>query len=88
MLEGDEWKADYPHKDDEGPEAKLARELYAKHLQWRVTVEQAIRDLHASLPVKSSDFDLFSFEEMRMWGLKHCRKRAKDVNNDHEADGA
>jgi hypothetical protein len=48
----------------------------------------AIVRLHASLPEKSSDLDLFTFAEIKRWGLKHVRKRAKPINNDHEADGA
>lgn len=77
MLEGDEWKRDYDYRDDEGPEAKMAREMHAKHLRYRAGVDQAIRDLHASLPEKSSDLDLFTFEEIKRWDLKHTRKRAK-----------
>jgi hypothetical protein len=78
----------YEHQGDEGPEAQMAREIAARDERRKAAMEQAIRDLHASLPEKSSDFELFTFAEVKQWGLKHTRKRSRGMNNDHEDDGA
>ncbi|MCC2626391.1 MAG: hypothetical protein K0S14_41 [Thermomicrobiales bacterium] len=77
-LDGDEWMRDYPHREDEGPEARMHR----LQLEQEARAHVEIVKLHASLPAKSSDLDLFTFKEMRQWNLKHCRKRAHDEEDD------
>jgi hypothetical protein len=77
-LEGDEWKRDYDHQGDETPMARMFR------LQGELeeAYHREIVKLHASLPEKSSDLDLFTFAEIKQWGLKHCRKRARPTEED------
>lgn len=64
--------------DEDGPEAQMARAQ--KKLEEHF--HQQIVKLHASLPEKSSDWDLFTFAEVKRWGLKHVRKRAKPLEED------
>lgn len=71
MLEGDEWKGEDYDRRFEGPEAKLQQAYHRE-----------IVKLHKSLPEKSSDLDLFTFAEIKQWGLRHCRKRAKDIEDE------
>jgi hypothetical protein len=71
--------------DDESPEAKMFREQAAQENKDEAVVEALL----ASLTPADAQMDLFTAQEIVDWGLKHCRKRAKEpTNNDHEADGA
>jgi hypothetical protein len=72
MLDGDEWQ--YPHRDDEGPEAKLHR----LELELERALHREIVRLHASLPAHSSEISLFSFAECREWGLRKNARRSKE----------
>lgn len=73
---GDESSYDansYEREKNETPMAKMHREQAAQDAK----MGRAIHELHDSLPAHSSDLDLFTFAEIKQWGLKHTRKRAK-----------
>lgn len=75
---------EYERQRDETPMARMARE----QLEAERRADKFIRILHDSLPMKSSDIQLFSFAECRQWNLRKNARRAVPRNNDHEADGA
>lgn len=59
------------HPEYVSPEEEAAREEQRR-------VDRVIHELHDSLPARSSDLLLFTFAEIKAWGLKHCRKRARE----------
>jgi hypothetical protein len=71
------WEPDYPYRDDEGPEARLHR-LQA---ELEASYQRIIDGLLHSLTPADSAADLFTFAEIKQWGLKHTRKRMKEEND-------
>lgn len=72
----------YEYQRDESPLARMHREQAKQEAKDAAVVDRLLASIGPA-----DNCPLFTFYEMRLWGLKHCRKRAR-VNNDHEADGA
>ena len=67
-----------PSEYYQSPEANLLRrQLEAEKARQRRDAQVA-DDLLASLRPDDAQLSLFSFEEIRVWGLKHTRKRARE----------
>lgn len=61
----------YEHRDDEGPEARAHREQLELD-EWR---QARVESLLRSLSPEDATRELFTFAEIKYWGLKTRRKR-------------
>ena len=76
------WESEHHWEYDQSPEANLVRAQMRAYEAEQKRMADAIFSLHHSLPARSSDLQLFTFDEIRMWGLRHTRKRAVEPEDD------